>query len=63
MIQAISVVPPNYPLVYAKLSRYVAIVNVLLEQRCYLQASSEIEEAMKAIETFENVMYTTLPND
>ena len=63
MTQTISVIPPNYSLVYAKLSRHVAIVNVLLEKQCYFQASCEIEEAMKAIETFENLMYTISPND
>jgi hypothetical protein len=60
---AFSVVPPNYSLVYAKLSRHVAIINVLLEKQCYFQASCEIKEAMETIKAFENLMYTLSPND
>jgi hypothetical protein len=63
MTQTISVIPPNYSLVYAKLSRHIAIINVLLERQCYFQASCEIEEAMETIETFENLMYTLSSND
>lgn len=67
MTESVTVVPPNYALIYAKLARHVAAADALLGCESVHGASKELEEAMEAIKAFEIVscIITSegLPND
>jgi hypothetical protein len=67
MTESVTVIPPNYALIYAKLARHVAAAHAFLGCESVYGASEELEEAMEAIKAFETVscMITTeaLPND
>jgi hypothetical protein len=67
MIESVTVVPPNYALIYAKLARHVAAADAFLGCESVQGASEELEEAMEAIKAFETVscMITreALPSD
>ena len=67
MTESLTMTPPNYALVYAKLARHVAAADALLGCESVHGASQELEEAMEAIKAFETVscMITSkvLPND
>ena len=67
MTESITVTPPNYALIYAKLARHVAAADALLVCNSVYGAAEELSEAMEAIKAFETVscMITSeaLPND
>ena len=67
MIESLTMTPPNYALIYAKLARHVAAADALLACNSVYGAAEEMSEAMEAIKAFETVscMITTeaLPND
>jgi hypothetical protein len=67
MTESVTVIPPNYALIYAKLARHVAAAHAFFGCESVYGASEELEEAMKAIKAFETTSYmiTTeaLPND
>ena len=57
MIESITVLPPKYDLIYAKLARHVAAAYALLECNSVFRAVEELSEAMDAIKTFETTSY------
>jgi hypothetical protein len=71
MTESLTIIPPNYALIYAKIARHVAAADALLESDRVYRASEEVSEAMEAIKAFETVscmvtkMVTkeALPND
>ena len=67
MTESLTITPPNYALIYAKLARHVAAADALLGSNRVYEASEELSEAMEAIKAFETVscMITkeALPND
>jgi hypothetical protein len=67
MTESLTITPPNYALIYAKIARHVAAADALLGLNHVYEASEELSEAMEAIKAFETVscMITkeALPND
>jgi hypothetical protein len=67
MTESLTITPPNYALIYAKLARHVAAADALLGCHSMYEASQELEEAMKAIKAFETVSCIitseVVPND
>ena len=67
MTESVTVIPPNYALIYAKLARHVAAADALFGCNRVYEASEELSEAMKAIKVFEITSYMitseALPND
>ena len=67
MAESLTVIPPDYALIYAKLARHVAAADALLGCNSVYRASEELSEAMQAIKVFETVTYMitleALPND
>jgi hypothetical protein len=67
MTESLTITPPNYAFIYAKIARHVAAADALLGSDRVYEASEELLEAMKAIKAFETVscMITkeALPND
>ena len=55
MTESLTVMPPNYALIYAKLARHVAAADALLGCNSVYQASEELSEAMEAIKAFETM--------
>ena len=67
MIESVTVIPPQYALIYAKLARHVAAADALLACNHAYEASEELSVAMEAIKVFETTSYIipseALPND
>ena len=57
MIESMTVLPPNYSLIYAKLARHVAAADAFLGCNSVFLAAKELSEAMDAIKTFETTAY------
>lgn len=49
---------PDYPLIYAKLARHVAVADALLGSNRAYEAGEELIAAMRAIEAFEATFAT-----
>lgn len=47
----------DYSLVYAKITRHVAVADALLASNRVFEASEELQAAMSAIAAFENVTH------
>lgn len=66
MIESLTMTPPNYALIYAKLARHVAAADALLACNSVYGAAEEMSEAMEAIKVFETTSYMitseALPN-
>ena len=67
MTESLTMTPPNYALIYAKLARHVAAADALLGCNSVYKASVELNEAVEAIKAFETVSCLitreALPND
>ena len=67
MTELLTITPPNYAFIYAKIARHVAVADALLGSNRVYEASEELSEAMEAIKAFETVSYVitkeALPND
>jgi hypothetical protein len=67
MTESLTITPPNYALIYAKIARHVAVADALLGSNRVYEASDELSEAMEAIKTFETVHFVITteapPND
>jgi hypothetical protein len=57
MTESLTIIPPNYALIYAKIARHVAAADALLGSNRAYEASEELSEAMEAIKTFETVLF------
>jgi hypothetical protein len=67
MIESLTMTPPNYALIYAKIARHVAAADALLVCNSVYGAAEELSEAMEAIKAFETVSCIitseVVPND
>ena len=67
MTKSLTMTPPNYALIYAKLARHVAAADALLGCNSVYGAGEELSEAIEAIKAFETVSCLitreALPND
>jgi hypothetical protein len=57
MIESVTMIPPNYALVYAKLSRHVAAADAFLACNNVYGAAEELGQALEAVKGFETTFF------
>ena len=57
MTESVTMIPPHYILVYAKLGRHITAADALLRCNRVCEAGEELEQALETIKAFETMFF------